>query len=328
MFKTRWINPPKPVTESYEGRNVIVTGATSGIGLEAAYKFAALGASKVIIAARDLNKGESTRKSIAHRLGRSDQLEVWELELSSYDSVVAFAKRAETLDHLDIAILNAGVQRTHRVESQHGWEEDLQVNTLSSTLLGILLLPKLKASRASSQHIPVLEFVNSGLHRGANVTPEIHSESSIIEWYNRPENFGGFPQYRNTKFLLMCATNQLAEAVSSGEVIVTSICPGIVMTGLGRDRFFPGVQVFMFILQKIIALSPDVGANPILSGTTQGEKVHGRFWKSDQVQPVSSNLAGEENRELSLRIWNEIVAALEKDVPAVTEALKSISSSR
>jgi hypothetical protein len=75
------------VTESYKERTVIVTGATSGIGLEAVYKFASLGASKVIIAARDTKKGESTKSSIAARLGYSDQLEVWELDMASFDSV-------------------------------------------------------------------------------------------------------------------------------------------------------------------------------------------------------------------------------------------------
>jgi NAD(P)-dependent dehydrogenase (short-subunit alcohol dehydrogenase family) len=326
MFKTRWFAPPKPVTESYEGRNVIVTGATSGIGPEAVFKFAALNASKVIIAARDVKKGELTKDAIAKRLGRSDQLEVWELDMSSYDSVVAFAKRAETLDRLDIAILNAGCQRGTRVESKHGWEEDLQVNTLSNALLAILLLPKLKASRASSKHIPVLEFVNSGLHRRALVTPEIQSESNIVAWYNRPENFGDFSQYRNTKLLLMYATNQLAEQVSSGDVIITSICPGFVASNLGRDYFFPGVSVAMFILKQLIALSPDVGANTILSGTTQGEKLHGRFWKSDVIQPISPNVAGEDNKKLGLRIWNEIVDALSKDVPELMQALELISS--
>jgi NADPH:quinone reductase-like Zn-dependent oxidoreductase len=53
VFKNKWVSPPKPVHEDYSGFNIIVTGATSGIGEEAAYKFAALGASKVIITARE-----------------------------------------------------------------------------------------------------------------------------------------------------------------------------------------------------------------------------------------------------------------------------------
>ncbi|KAF2689203.1 hypothetical protein K458DRAFT_329424 [Lentithecium fluviatile CBS 122367] len=324
MFTTRWFNPPKPVNESYEGRNIIVTGATSGIGLEAVGKFAALGASKVIIAARNLEKGESTKASIAKRLGgRSDRLEVWELEMSSYESVVAFAKRAEMLDHLDVAILNAGVHRIKYGQSKHGWEEDLQVNTLSTTLLGILLLPKLKASRATSQHTPILEFVNSGLHQNAIVSDDVRRESNILKWYNKPENFSEGSQYKFTKAFLMYAVIKLAEEVSSKDVIIISVCPGLVATSLGRDHHFPGVSLVWFILGLLVAVSPEVGANALLGGTTQGEKAHGRFWKSNKIMPIPPSVAGEENKKLALQIWNEIVGALKQDVAVVMDALKA-----
>ena len=126
IIRNKWITPPKPTTESYSGRIVIVTGATAGLGKEAAYKFAALGASKVIIAARDLKKGASTKDELAKRLGRDDQLEVWELDMMSYDSVVAFAQLAQGLEHVDIAILNAGTHRSKYHTTDKGWEEDLQ----------------------------------------------------------------------------------------------------------------------------------------------------------------------------------------------------------
>lgn len=324
MFKMRWLTPPKPVTESYEGRNVIVTGATSGIGAAAVAKFAALGAQKVVIAARTPEKGEATRAAIAKKLGRSDQLEVWELEMSSYDSVVAFAKRAQALDHLDIAILNAGVWRAKYRQAGHGWEEVLQVNTLSTALLAILLLPKLIETRAKSQHTPVLEFVNSGLHEKAIVSAKARNERSILEWCNRPENYGEASQYSFSKVFQIYAMIQLANQVSSKDVIITSICPGFVESGIARDHFFPGVKLVLFVL-KLLALSPDVGTNTVLSGTTQGEQLHGRFWKEDHIVPIPLSVAGEENKNLALRIWEEIVDTLVKDVPAVREALNSIS---
>ncbi|KAH6618585.1 hypothetical protein C7974DRAFT_465258 [Boeremia exigua] len=314
MFKTKWITPPKVTTEDYSGRIIIVTGATSGIGKEAVYKFATLGASKVIIAARDLKKGASTKDELAKRLGRDDQLEVWELDMMSYDSVVAFAERAQMLEHLDIAILNAGLHRSSYQTGEHGWEEDLQVNTLSSVLLGVLLLPKLKQSKHYTGKIPVLEFVNSGLHRSAVVPTEVRKQPSVLEHYNSRENFKEGSQYKFTKVFLMYAANKLASEVSSADVIITSICPGAVMTDLGRDHYFPGIYIVAAALIFLLMMSPSQGANPILSGTTQGESVHGRFWKSDQIQPIPPALAGEEMKELGSRIWDEIVEALKKDL--------------
>jgi NAD(P)-dependent dehydrogenase (short-subunit alcohol dehydrogenase family) len=328
MFKHRWFNPPKPVIESYEGRYIIVTGATSGIGVEAVIKFATLGASKVIISARDLAKGESIKATIIERLGRSDQLEVWELDLSRYDSVIAFAQRTETLDRLDIAILNAGVHRSKYTQSKHGWEEDLQVNTLSNVLLGLLLLPKLRASRPSSQHIPVLEFVNSGYHQSAIVSPEIRKETDILRWYNKPENFNEADQYRFSKLFLMYAVNKLAEEVSPTDVIITSVCPGFVATGLARDHNFPGISIVWFLIRMSFAFSPEVGANTILSGTTQGTQAHGRFWKFDKIMPIAPSIAGNDNKQLASRIWNEITDALRKDVPMTTQTLLSVPSWR
>lgn len=323
VLKGKWISPGKIVTESFAGRNVIVTGANSGIGFEAASKFAALGASKVILAVRDLQKGDAAKIAIETRTGNKDQLEVWQLDMNSYDSVLAFVRRAEGLDHLSVTILNAGVRKVKFVQSKLGWEEDLQVHVLSSILLGILLLPKLKASKQVTGKIPVLEFVNSGLVVNAKIPPKLLQGTSLLQEYNTAENFDPDSQYTITKLFLMFAANKLAEGISSQDVIVTSTCPGFVRTDLGRDTQFPGIKVVLAILSAIMMRTAEQGSRTLVSATTEGERVHGRFWKSDMVQPVAPSIAGEENKKTSLRVWNEIVDILQKDVPAVTVALKS-----
>jgi NAD(P)-dependent dehydrogenase (short-subunit alcohol dehydrogenase family) len=324
MFKNKWITPPQPVHESYEGRNIIVTGATSGIGLEAAANFVTLGASKVIIAARDMSKGEAVKADIESRTGKRGILELWELDMDSYESVVAFARRANTLDYLDIAILNAGLRRGMFVQSKHGWEADLQVNTLSTTLLAVLLLPKLKQSKQYTGKIPVLEFTNSGLHQSANIDAAALKSDSILQWYNTTERFGAGSQYKITKLFLMYAANELAGVTSSGDVIITSVCPGMVKTDLGRDVMTPVIRVILAIFAFFFMRTPKQGARTILSGTTQGERVHGRFWQHDRIQPIGASIAGAENKQIALRVWNEIVAALVRDVPSVEDVLDSI----
>ena len=59
----------------------------------------------------------------------------------------------------------------------------------------------------------------------------------------------------------------------------------------------------------------------MLSGTTQCESVHGRFWKDDKIQPVPLAIAGAEMKELGSRIWDEIVGTLKKEVPEFSKAL-------
>jgi NAD(P)-dependent dehydrogenase (short-subunit alcohol dehydrogenase family) len=330
VFKNKWITPPNAVDLDFSGRNIVITGGTSGIGEEAAYKFAALGASKVIITARDVGKGEATKAALHARLkGRGkDQIEVWALDMMSYVSVVAFAKRAGNLDHIDIVVLNAGTWRTKYYESSHGWEEDLQVNTLSTTLLALLLLPKLKESKQVTGKTPVLEFVNSGLHQSAVVPPEVRTEPNILAHYSKKENFGEGKQYKFSKAFLMYATTYLADRVSSEDVIITSVCPGWVNTNLGRDRFFPGVFVIAFFFILLFMRTAAQGANMVLSGSVQGEKVHNRFWQHDQIQPISSILKGQTMKDLGTRIFNEILAALESSGQDMAKVLEQALATR
>ncbi|KAF2464928.1 uncharacterized protein BDR25DRAFT_296114 [Lindgomyces ingoldianus] len=324
MFSNKWINPPKDTTgESFSGKNVIVTGANTGIGIEAAAKFAALGAAKVILAVRDLKKGDAAKAIIESRTSKKDQLEVWQLDLNSYDSVVAFAERVNTLDHLDVAVLNAGVRKIRFVQSTQGWEETLQVNTISTALLGILLLPKLQESKRITGKIPVLEFVNSGLHQNAKIDSKILKGDNILKAYNAPENFGGGKQYSLSKLFLMFVASTLAAEVSCENVLITSICPGAVKTEIGRDFNFPGVAIGLAIFAAVFMRTPEQGSRMIVSGTTQGEGVHGRFWQHDQIQPIAPSLGGEENKKIAARVWTEIIQVLGEDVPPKRSLLQA-----
>ena len=154
--------PPKDTKPSFKGQNVIITGSNVGLGFEAAVKFAELGAERLILGVRTISKGEEAARQIEQRTGR--KAEVWQVDMSNYDSVKAFADRAsKELKTLDIAVLNAGLANLEYKESVHGHEETLQVNLFSTTLLALLLAPKLKASKTES-FTPVLEIIGSSNH--------------------------------------------------------------------------------------------------------------------------------------------------------------------
>ncbi|KAF2740936.1 hypothetical protein EJ04DRAFT_518143 [Polyplosphaeria fusca] len=326
ILKGKWISPPKAVEESYEGRTIIVTGANVGIGFEAVAKFRQLGASKIILAVRSVEKGEAAKTAIEARQQGQGQLEVWELDMGSYDSIVAFAKRAASLDRLDIALLNAGVHKAAFAKSKLGWEEDLQVNTVSTTLLGILLLPKLKASKQANGKTPILEIVNSGLHVRCQLDPKIVQGDNILEAYNAPENVPALhDQYSRSKLFLMYATNKLAELVSPEDVIITSVCPGMVQSELGRDYKFPGVGVAIWVAGALVMRTGEQGARVYISATTAGKESHGRFYQNDQIRPLSPSVAGEANKKTAEKVWGELVRILSKDVPGFADSLGQIT---
>lgn len=108
LYSQFFVKLPIP-THSFSGQTIIVTGSNTGLGREAANHLVRLGASKVILAVRNLAKGGDAKKHIEAQTGRAGVVEVWELDLASYTSVKAFARRAEGLERLDAVLENAGI---------------------------------------------------------------------------------------------------------------------------------------------------------------------------------------------------------------------------
>jgi NAD(P)-dependent dehydrogenase (short-subunit alcohol dehydrogenase family) len=108
FYAQLFVTPPVP-SKDCTGKTIIVTGANVGLGKEAARHYVRLNAEKVILACRSLDKGEAAKKDIEASTGRKDAIEVWQLDLSSYQSVKQFAERAKTLRRLDSIVENAGI---------------------------------------------------------------------------------------------------------------------------------------------------------------------------------------------------------------------------
>jgi len=99
-------------TASFADETVIITGANTGLGREAAKHIVRLGASKVILAVRTVSKGEDARKYIEKETKKTGVMEVWQLDMSSTESIKAFSQRANSLERLDVLIANAGIWPT------------------------------------------------------------------------------------------------------------------------------------------------------------------------------------------------------------------------
>lgn len=144
-------------------QTIIVTGANTGLGLEAARHFTRLNASKVILGVRSLDKGEGAKKSIEESTGRSGVVEAWRLDLCSYESVKQFAQRAQGLQRLDVVVENAGIAPSTFAMAEDN-ESMVTVNVISTFLLGLLILPKLRETAAKFNVQPHLTVVSSEVH--------------------------------------------------------------------------------------------------------------------------------------------------------------------
>lgn len=152
-----------------------VTGANVGLGYEAAKHFVSLHANKIILACRDVDKGEAARQSIQQETGSSNNvLEVWKLDYSSYDSVKAFAERVQGLARLDTVVENAGIN-TRKWKMLEENESQITVNVVSTLLLAHLLLPKLRESAKATGNDGRLVIVGSEVYQWARFD-ERHSK--------------------------------------------------------------------------------------------------------------------------------------------------------
>ncbi|XP_014551792.1 hypothetical protein COCVIDRAFT_41940 [Bipolaris victoriae FI3] len=139
-----FVRPPVPSSD-FSDQTVVVTGTTSGLIYEAAKHVLRLGASKLILAVRNVQKGEQV-----------------ELDLSKFASVKKFGGRIKTLDRLDAVIQNAGIM-TSKFTSVEGCESQVAVNVIGPALLGYLVIPKLQESAAETGSRGRLAFVGSDL---------------------------------------------------------------------------------------------------------------------------------------------------------------------
>lgn len=165
FLREKWTGVPPP-TAPFTGKTIIIAGANLGLGFESAAIFTALDAAKVILAVRNITKGDAAKQQIEDRNGRKGVVEVWELDMDRFASIESFTKRVEQeLPRLDVAVLNAGAMPKEYTLTAEGFETMLQINVVGTALLGLLLLPKLKASKSSERDTPHLVIVTSESHR-------------------------------------------------------------------------------------------------------------------------------------------------------------------
>jgi NAD(P)-dependent dehydrogenase (short-subunit alcohol dehydrogenase family) len=280
-------NPPADPKISYTGKAVLITGANTGLGLEAAIKFATLGASPLILGVRSLEKGKSAKLQIANKTKCSASIiQLVQLDMMSFESVENFVKEVGSkFKKIDAAVLNAGLSPVAYNLSTHGWESALQVMVLSTAYLAILLLPKLQATATATGRPSHLEIVASSGHAAAvaeSVTPT--ASDGILAKVNAKANFSSLGKtYMTTKLLEMWVMRQIAARTSPREVIVVASCPGLCRSNLARDAPFLITALDQWAWKGIFGRSAEQGSRTLVSATALGEEAHGGFWTSDEI---------------------------------------------
>ncbi|PVH91619.1 NAD(P)-binding protein [Periconia macrospinosa] len=215
------------------GQTVIVTGSNVGLGKEAARHFVRLGASTVILAVRTVSKGEAAKADIEKSEGKSGVLQVWPLNMSSYESVIEFAARAQKeLERIDIAVLNAGIV-TAKWNVHEQDESTITVNVVSTFLLALSLFPKMSETASKFNKRPTLTLVTSDVHYRAKFVEGQAPEGKLFEALNKkpePLTEGAMMErYQVSKLLDLLGTRAIADRKSAAlsPVTVNCVSPGL-----------------------------------------------------------------------------------------------------
>lgn len=297
LLRNRYSAPSLPDFEhsSIIGKTVLVTGASGGLGLEAARHYVRLGASRVILAVRSQSKGDAARQNILSSVKAEGKMnccavEVWIVELASFGSVAAFANRAmKELGTLDIAVLNAGVSNTQYKLTDDGWEETLQVNHLSTVLLALLLLPKLRQS-SGPDFTSRLSIVASRSHQYVKGNEVWLDSPNSLEALNKEDyEISPSSRYGASKLLLIYAVREIAKLVIGKDgkcaVIVNYLCPGACKSDLARDwNQSLARRAALGLIQATICKTAEEGGRTLVFATELGPESHGLWIHNDRIE--------------------------------------------
>lgn len=329
---TQKFNTPAATTEPFAGLTILLTGATTGLGLEAAKKIAALHADNLIITARDQTRGDRAKQQIEEYVaetqptrGNKTVIHVLLLDMSSTASVQSFADRVNAqFPRLDAVILNAGTLQARSVKSPDGWEETLQVNVVSTVLLGLLLLPNLLAAARSGSGPTHLTFVSSGKAKITMPSAQVKQSPTPMHEVNEPNTFlGGQGQYSISKVFLeaamqhISASPQLRSDTGDPLVVVNSTCPGMCYSELGRAL---DTNVFthavIWLLFSIVGRTAEQGSHIYLSAIRQGPAGQGKMWKDDHYfSPHGCFVDSQEGRGFGQKVWEELAETIQEVSP-------------
>ncbi|KAJ4371240.1 hypothetical protein N0V83_004457 [Neocucurbitaria cava] len=322
QFRTKTAWPPKDT--NLTGKVAIVTGANQGLGLEACDQLLSLRLSSLIIAVRSKAKGEAAADKLRAKYPKAS-IDVFQLDMSSYDSIQAFVAQVEQLKRLDIVILNAGIRKMKReLVPSTGHEETIQVNYLSTSLLSILLLPILKRKKSAEGSPGRLTIISSGLAFAAKFRNR--AAVPLLPSFDEAANFDVMDQYNNSKLLGMMFLYKLADYVSADDVVVNIVDPGFVRgTSLSRDMSAV-VGAIMSVWKNIAARPVDVGASTYVdAAVVKGKESHGSYIMSWEINPFAPLLYTPEGKQIIERLWEETMTELSfADVQGVLDSLKRV----
>ncbi|QKG79327.1 SDR family NAD(P)-dependent oxidoreductase [Tenuifilum thalassicum] len=214
---------PEICDNDFTGKNVVITGATSGIGYYVARKYASKGANLICI---NRNKEKSENLKLEIESEYHVRVDYFIADLSSIEQIHAAADFLVNIDRpIDVIIHNAGIFLTKKELTPEGFDKVFIVHYLSSFIINYKLINKLK-----SQGKARIILVNSEGHRFAAWGLRLDD----LNWEKR--RYSGLKSYGSAKLAQLLSMLKFAEEFNDCGVTINAMHPGAVKSESGKDN--------------------------------------------------------------------------------------------
>ena len=278
-----------------DGKVVLVTGGTGGIGKATAEGLASLGA-RVVVVGRDRSKGEAAAAGTKAASG-SEAVELMVADLSSQAEIHRLAREFEANhERLDALVNNAGAMYARRFETEEGIEGTLAVIHLAPVLLTSLLLPMLQRSAPSR-----IVNVSSWAHRRAKLD---------LDDLQSRKHYSPSAAYSRAKLCNVLWTYELARRLEGTGVTVNLADPGGASTEMTRSEAMPLLfRTINRLGRRFMTTEKAARSSIYLASSPEVEAVRGGYFEPPNKQVKSSNASYDKTAQE--RVW-EMSAELTK----------------
>ncbi|KAI9157951.1 putative short-chain dehydrogenase/reductase family protein [Paramyrothecium foliicola] len=294
-------------TRTQCGKTAIITGSNGGLGFEASRQLLQLGLQHLIMAVRSQGRGDEAAEKLRAQFP-SASIDVFLLDMADYSSILAFTRRCRDLQHIDYAVLNAGLQNGSFIRNENtGHEAVFQVNYLSTALLASTLAMVMKEKcRTGSNDPPVLSVVGSDTMWFSR----LKIVSPISDIMDNPVRFERIKTYGDSKLLIMLFMYQLAKKFNPNDILINVCNPGLVgSTNLSSHGEQPGIikKMMLDVFLSVFSRSLETGASNYVYALFAGRRSHGSFVSDWDIKPYPRILYNESDQRAVIKLWDETI---------------------